>query len=84
MRNNVENNYGDGNFPKGMMVCAKSGTGEVDDARKPYAMFTGFVMEDAYPLVFLVAVENAGYGKQVCVPMIARVLESCQWVLDRR
>ena len=84
MRNNVENNYGDGNFPKGMTVCAKSGTGEVDDARKPYAMFTGFVMEDAYPLAFLVAVEDAGYGKQVCVPMIARVLESCQWVLDRR
>lgn len=82
LRNNVENGYGDQNFPNGMTVCAKSGTAEVDDARKPYAMFTGFVLEDRYPLAFLAAVEDAGYGKQVCVPMIAQVLESCKWVLQ--
>lgn len=82
MRNNVEKGYGDENFPEGMQVCAKSGTGEVGGMKKPYAMFTGFVMNEEYPLAFIAAVEDAGYGKQVCMPMISRVLAVCKTVLD--
>lgn len=82
MRNNVKNGYGDENFPEGMTVCAKSGTGEVDGDRRSYAMFTGFVVNEEYPLAFLAAVEDAGYGKQVCMPMISRVLAACKNVLD--
>ena len=84
MRNNVVNNYGQEHFPYGMTVCAKSGTGEVDGNRKPYAMFTGFVEEEAYPLAFIVAVEDAGYGKKVCIPILSEVLAACQAVLDRQ
>lgn len=82
MRNNVVNNYGEDKFPKGMTVCAKSGTGEVDGEKKPYAMFVGFVTEEAYPLAFIAAVEDAGYGKTVCIPIIARLLTVCKTVLD--
>ena len=82
MRNNVENGYGDVNFPSGMTVCAKSGTGEVDGDKKSYAMFTGFVTNEAYPLAFIACAEDAGYGKKVCMPMIAQVLTVCKTVLD--
>lgn len=82
LRNNVANGYGDENFPAGMTVCAKSGTGEVDGAKKSYAMFTGFVMEEEYPLAFIACVEDAGYGKKICMPMISQVLAVCKSVLD--
>ena len=82
MRNNVQQGYGDQNFPAGLRVCAKSGTGEVDGTKKSYAMFTGFVENAEYPLAFFVAVEDAGYGKQVCMPMVSKVLEVCITVMD--
>ena len=83
MRNNVESNYGAENFP-GLTVCAKSGTGEVGGDQKPNAMFCGFVTDEAYPLAFIVAVENGGYGSAVCVPIISQVLAQCKEVLDAR
>lgn len=82
MRNNVENYYGDEHFP-GLTVCAKSGTAEVGGGKEDNAMFAGFVADDKYPLAFIVAVENAGYGREVCVPILAEVLEACKQVLDR-
>ena len=80
MRNNVVNNYGADNFP-GLTVCAKSGTGQVYGQRSN-AMFVGFVLDTQYPLAFIAAVENAGYGKQVCVPILSKVLAACRDVLD--
>ncbi len=81
LRNNVQNYYGDDLFP-GLSVCAKSGTAEIGGDRKPNAMFTGFVMDSDYPLAFIVAIEDAGYGRQVCVPILAPVLEACKQLLD--
>ncbi|MBQ9166865.1 MAG: penicillin-binding protein [Oscillospiraceae bacterium] len=81
MRNNVESNYGSENFP-GLTVCAKSGTGEVGGDQKPNAMFCGFVTDAEYPLAFVVAIENGGYGSQVCVPIISQVLAACKQVMD--
>jgi len=82
MRNNVENYYGDEHF-HGLSVCAKSGTAEVGGDRKPNAMFTGFVMDEDYPLAFIVVVENGGYGRPTCVPIISKVLEACINVMDQ-
>ena len=80
LRNNVENYYGDDNFP-GLMVCAKSGTAEVGSTKKPNAMFTGFLMDEELPLAFIVTVEDGGYGKQVCMPIISQILAACQEAL---
>ena len=77
----MESVYGDWNFP-GLTVCAKSGTGEVGNDRRPNATFAGFVTDEAYPLAFFVAVEDAGYGSTVCVPILAPVLEACKTLLD--
>lgn len=81
MRNNVVNNYGADHFP-GLTVCAKSGTGEVGGGQKSNAMFAGFVTDEAYPLAFIVAVEDAGYGRAVCVPILSQVLAACKDVMD--
>ena len=81
MRNNVIEKYGADNFP-GMTVCAKSGTGQVGGDQKSNAMFAGFVMDEEYPLAFIVAVEDAGYGRFVCVPILSEVLAACKQMLD--
>lgn len=78
---NVTDKYGSENFP-GLNVCAKTGTAEVGGDKKPNAMIAGFVADAQYPLAFVVAVEDAGYGKTVCVPILSKVLAECKTVLD--
>jgi len=60
-----------------VVVCAKTGTGQVGGEKKPNAMFAGFLMEEEYPFAFIAAIEDGGYGSQVCIPIISRVLEAC-------
>lgn len=81
MRNNTRSVYGDWNF-SGLNVCAKSGTSQLGGNTTPNAMFTGFVQDEAYPLAFIIVVENGGYGSHTCVPILSRVLASCKGVLD--
>ena len=81
MRGNVVNYYGDENFG-GLTVAAKSGTGEVGGGKKPNAMFTGFVQDEEYPLAFIVCVEEGGYGRPTCIPIISKVLAACKAVMD--
>ena len=81
MRGNVVNVYGAGNFP-GLTVCAKSGTSELGGGKTPNAMFAGFVDDEAYPLAFIVVVENGGYGSHTCVPILSAVLAECKAVMD--
>ena len=81
MRSNVVEKYGDSNF-NGMLVCAKTGTGEVGGDQKPNAMLAGFVQDEKYPLAFIVFVENGGYGREVCVPIASKVLDACKKAMD--
>jgi len=73
---NVTEKYGSDNFP-GLTVCAKTGTAEVGGGKKPNAMLTGFTQNENCPLAFIICVEDAGYGKTVCVPIASRVLSAC-------
>lgn len=81
MRNNVVNTYGADHFP-GLTVCAKSGTSQLGGGQTSNAMFAGFVADEAYPLAFIVVVENGGYGSATCVPVISQVLAECKSLLD--
>lgn len=81
LRNNVEVMYGANNFP-GLTVCAKTGTAQVDGSEKPNAMIAGFVADEEYPLAFIVAVEDAGAGGKVCVPILSKVLAACKESMD--
>ncbi len=78
---NVTDKYGSENFP-GLTVCAKTGTAEVGGNKKPNAMLTGFVADEQYPLAFIVAVEDGGYGREICVPILSKVLTACKAVMD--
>lgn len=80
MRNNVEVKYGAENFP-GLTVCAKSGTAQSDN-KASNALFAGFVTDEEYPLAFIVVVEEGGYGRHACVPIISEVLAACKEVMD--
>lgn len=81
MRYTVENKYGDENFP-GLIVCAKTGTAEMDGDKASNAMLAGFVDSDEYPLAFIVCVEEGGYGRSTCVPIASKVLSACVAALD--
>ena len=76
MQNNVTVKYGAENFP-GLTVGAKTGTGEVE-GKKPNAMLAGFVEDEKYPLAFIACVEDAGYGRAICVPVVSKVLTAVQ------
>ena len=80
MRNNVANRYSDGHFP-GLNVCAKTGTAEVMGSNHN-ATLAGFVMDEEYPLAFVVCVQDAGFGLTVAVPIASKVLAECKKVLD--
>ncbi|MBQ4642212.1 MAG: penicillin-binding protein [Oscillospiraceae bacterium] len=81
LQNNVLTKYGADNFP-GLTVGAKTGTGEVGGDKKPNAMLAGYVADSKYPLAFLVCVEDAGYGKTICMPIATQVLEACKQALS--
>ena len=74
LRNNVVNNYGDGNFP-GLNLCAKSGTAEVGDGTS-HSWFTGFMDDSSHPYAFVVLVEHGGSGAKVAGSVANRVLQS--------
>lgn len=81
LRYNVTALYGAGYFP-GLTVGAKTGTAEKDGGVAPNAMFTGVVLDEAYPLVFIVCVEEGGYGASTCIPIASQVLTACKQLLD--
>ena len=81
LANNVVVKYGAEKFPD-MTVCAKSGTGEVGGGKAPNAMFTGFLTDPEYPLAFIVAIEEGGYGSQTCIPVLTQVLQACIQEMD--
>ncbi len=81
MRNNVLTTYGTAPFPD-LYVCAKSGTAEVGGEQLPHATFAGFLSDPDYPLAFIVVVENAGSGSEVCASIAGAVLKTCVQELD--
>lgn len=79
---NVTDKYGSEHFP-GLTVCAKTGTAEVGGEKKPNAVLTGFVSDEKYPLAFIAIVEDGGYGREICIPMMRKVLAACKEVMDK-
>ena len=76
MRNNVTEKYGDDSFPEGLQVCGKTGTAQVGGDKKATAMFAGFLQDEQNPIAFFAAVEDSGYGREICIPILSKVLEA--------
>lgn len=62
MRNNAKISYGDKNF-KGMNLCAKTGTAQVD-GKAAHSWFVGFLDTEESPLAFVVLLEHAGSSQK--------------------
>ncbi|MBQ8622491.1 MAG: penicillin-binding protein [Oscillospiraceae bacterium] len=82
LRNNVQTIYGPEKFGI-LAACGKSGTAEVGGGQKSNALFTGFTLDEDYPLAFIAVVENGGYGSNTCIPILAKVLDECVEVLEK-
>lgn len=76
MRYNVTEHYGEYNY-KGLNLCAKSGTAQIDDVdAHNIAWFTGFMDDDDHPYAFVVTIENGNSGSQVAGPVAKKVLNA--------
>ena len=74
MRYNVTNHYGESRY-KGLNLCAKSGTAQIDsDESHNIAWFVGFMDDSEHPYAFVVAIENGNSGSQTAGPVAKRVL----------
>ncbi len=75
MRYNVEEQYGDSNY-KGLKLCAKSGTAQIDsNENHNIAWFTGFMDDESNPYAFVVVVENGNSGSRTAGPIANRILQ---------
>lgn len=76
LRYNVKNMYGDSNY-KGLKLCAKSGTAQIDAVDDHnIAWFTGFMDDDKHPYAFVVVVENGNSGSRTAGPIANKVLQA--------
>lgn len=74
MRYNVTDHYGESKY-KGLNLCAKSGTAQIDsDESHNIAWFVGFMDDSEHPYAFVVAIENGNSGSQTAGPVAKRVL----------
>lgn len=81
MHYNVEANYGEYKFPD-IGVCAKTGTAEMGGDTTATATFAGFCTSEDYPLAFIAVVEEGGYGRATCIPIMSKVLAACVESMD--
>ena len=75
LRYNVEEQYGDSNY-KGLNLCAKSGTAQIDSNESHnIAWFTGFMDDESNPYAFVVVVENGNSGSRTAGPIANKILQ---------
>jgi peptidoglycan glycosyltransferase len=74
MKNNVVENYGEGNFP-GLNIYAKSGTAESGGVNSD-AWFVGFTDDEDAPYAFVVWVKGGGFGASTAAPIANTVLNT--------
>lgn len=75
MRYNVQEQYGDSKY-KGLNLCAKSGTAQIDsNDSHNIAWFTGFMDDENNPYAFVVVVENGNSGSKTAGPIANKILQ---------
>ena len=75
MRNNTLTVYGESRF-QGLELCAKSGTAEVGEGKRPHAWFAGFLAREDLPLAFVVVIEEGGSGGKSAAAVASKVLHA--------
>lgn len=68
MRYTITDYYGDYLYG-GLSVCAKTGTAEVGENKKPNGWIVGYSQDADCPLAFACVVEDSGFGSQYAAPV---------------
>lgn len=74
LRSNVENYYGDEQFPD-LEMCGKTGTAEVTTG-DDHAWFVGFSQRSDFPYAVVVCLENGGSGYDNAIPVANAVMQA--------
>lgn len=69
-------NYQRSGLFEGLSVCAKTGTAEVGDDKKPNAWMVGYSRDEDAPLAFACVVEDSGYGFEYACPVADAAMKS--------
>ncbi len=75
MRYTITDYYGDNLFGN-LSVCAKTGTGEVGNDKKPNAWMVGYSQNQDCPLAFACVVEDAGFGFEYAGPVAQAAMKA--------
>lgn len=67
--------YGKDMF-EGMDICAKTGTAEVGEGKRPHGWMVGYSKDPDFPYAFAVVVENGGYGISSAGPVAVIAMEA--------
>lgn len=73
MRQVVSSGTGRSAQVKGLSICAKTGTAEMDTQENDNAWFVGFIEDDALPIALCVVVQDAGTGGSVAAPIAQKI-----------
>ena len=60
---------------RGLTICGKTGTAEIDTQEKDNAWFVGFIDSDELPIALCVVVQNAGTGGSVAAPLARQIFQ---------
>lgn len=74
LRSNVEDYYGDWQFPD-LEMCGKTGTAEVTTG-DDHAWFVGFSQREDLPYAIVVCLENGGSGYDDAIPVANEVMQA--------
>lgn len=74
LRSNVEDYYGDWQFPE-LEMCGKTGTAEVTTG-DDHAWFVGFSQREDFPYAVVVCLENGGSGYDDAIPVANAVMQA--------
>lgn len=74
MRYTMKNQYKDPMFG-GIEMCAKTGTAEVGENKKPHGWMVGFSYDKTFPIAFSVVVENGDFGIRSAGPIASSMIK---------
>lgn len=74
MRYTMKNQYKDSMFG-GIEMCAKTGTAEVGEGKKPHGWMVGFSYDKTFPVAFSVIVENGDFGIRSAGPIASNMIK---------
>ena len=75
MRDVIVSGTGSAAAVRGLTVCGKTGSAEIDTQEKDNAWFVGFIDNPDMPYAVCVAVQNAGIGGSVAAPLARMIFE---------